>query len=105
MNEYHITCPSDTTCEGEFDLSAVVDTEATLIDFARALLHRLIREDGQQPELSGFTYEQLNRAASGFIYGQAYFERHGNSLHHLRYRMLDGSGTPVASGMGTTHLR
>ncbi len=105
LYEYHITRPSASSCEGEVDLSEADNVETTLIGFAQALLHSLISNDGQTPKLSSFTFERLNGAALGVIYGQAYFERHGNSLHHLRYLILDANGAPVASGMGTTHLK
>ncbi len=103
--DYQITNPSDNICEGEVELAAVGDIESALIDFARALMYAVIHDGSGKPTLSSFTFERLQEEVTGAIYGQAYFERRGNTLHHLRYRMLDSSGARVASGMGTTHLK
>ncbi len=104
-HEYHITHASDSSCEGEVVLAATGNVESTLIDFARALIYAVMHDGGGEPRLSSFTFERLQEEVTGVIYGQAYFERRGNTLHHLRYRMFDSSGVPVASGMSTTHLK
>lgn len=102
---YHITRPSGNTCEGEVDLADIGDIEAALLNFACALLHGAIDGDSDDRALSSFTFERMNGKINSVVYGQGYLERRGNTLHHLRYRMLDSSGAVVARGMGTKHLK
>ncbi|MFC1481155.1 hypothetical protein ACFL6E_02790 [Candidatus Neomarinimicrobiota bacterium] len=105
LHDYHITHATDNICEGEVALITDNDVDSTLIEFARALIDAVIRDGSGMPKLSSFTFERLKLEVTGVVYGQAYLERRGNTLHHLKYKILDSSGVPVASGMSTTHLK
>ena len=64
-----------------------------------------IGSDAAAPlELSSLSLERLG-PVRGRIYGQAYIERHGNTVHFLRVRLFDDQGEPVLSGMATSHIR
>ena len=104
----YITRPADRLAEGEIEVAgAESEADGRVMAFVTALFRATldIGSDAAAPlELSSLSLERLG-PVRGRIYGQAYIERHGNTVHFLRVRLFDDQGEPVLSGMATSHIR
>jgi len=103
----YITRPDAHLAEGEIEVTETgVDADEQVLAFATALL-RAALDDGSGtdslPSLSSLSLERLG-PVRGRIYGQAYLERPGTTIHFLRVRLLDEQGEPVLTGMATSHV-
>lgn len=103
----YITRPADRMAEGEVEVSATgPESERQVMAFVKALFSAALDEDSstaEQLELSSLSLERLG-PVQGRIYGQAYLERRGTTIHFMRVRLFDGQGDPVLSGMATSHV-
>ena len=93
--------------EGEVEISeSGPESERQVMAVVMALFSAALDEDSstaEQLELSSLALERLG-SVQGRIYGQAYLERRGTTIHFLRVRLFDGQGEPVLSGMATSHV-
>ena len=93
--------------EGEVEVTgAGPESERQVMAFVMALFSAGLDEDSDTAtplELSSLSLERLG-PVQGRIYGQAYLERRGTTIHFLRVRLFDGQGEPILSGMATSHV-
>ena len=54
--------------------------------------------------MSSLYVQWINEAPAGRVYGQAWLDRRGTTVHFLRVRLCDDQGRVVATGMATSHL-
>lgn len=104
----YITRPADCMAEGEVEVSGSgPEDEEQIMAFVMALFRAALdggSSTGSPPEISSLSLERLG-PIQGRVYGQAYLERPGTTVHFLRVRLFDEQGEPVLSGMATSHVR
>lgn len=93
--------------EGEIEVTGTgSEADDRIMAFVMALFRAALDEDSSTaapPELSSLSLERLG-PIRGRIYGQAYFERPGTTVHFLRARLFNEQGEPVLTGMATSHV-
>ncbi|UCH62789.1 MAG: hypothetical protein JSU77_13550 [Fidelibacterota bacterium] len=103
----YITQPADHMAEGEAKVSGSgLESERQVMAFVMALFRAALDADSNTyspPEISSLSLERLG-PIRGRVYGQAYLERPGTTVHFLRVRLFDDKGEPVLSGMATSHV-
>ncbi len=112
----YLTRPDPYLAEGELDLGPALSPaegpapeapDDQLLPFVRQLLRTAAQgegDDDQLPELSSISMQRVGGALSGRIYGQAWAERRGQTIHFLRARLIDEQGELVLTGMATCHI-
>ena len=111
----YITRPDLFLAEGELDLGPALSLaegpasdapDDQLLPFVRQLLRTAAQGEGndQLPELSSISIQRVEGPLSGPIYGQAWAERRGRTVHFLRVRLIDEQGEQVLTGMATSHI-
>lgn len=103
----YITRPADHLAEGEIEVTGTgPEAEDRVMDFVMALL-RVALDEGSSAavplEISSLSLGRLG-PIQGHVYGQAYLERQGTTVHFLRVRLFDEQGEPVMTGMATSHV-
>ncbi len=102
MEEFYFTLPAEGLAEGEIDLRpARPDVEEMVIHFSRLLLEKTLPDDGWQ--WSAFSIEWSQALPQGRLYGQAWPEREGTTVHFGRFRLIDTEGRLIATGSATAH--
>ena len=110
----YLTRPDLFLAEGELDLGPALShaegaapeaPDDPLLPFARQLLRTAAQgeDDDQLPELSSISMQEIEDTLSGRVYGQAWAERRGQTVHFLRVRLIDEQGELVLTGMATSH--
>ncbi|MCH7522066.1 MAG: hypothetical protein IIB42_10265 [Candidatus Marinimicrobia bacterium] len=111
----YITRPDLFLAEGELDLGPALSLaegpasdapDDQLLPFVRQLLRTAAQGESndQLPELSSISIQRVEGPLSGPIYGQAWAERRGRTVHFLRVRLIDEQGEQVLTGMATSHI-
>ncbi len=104
----YITRPKARLAEGEIEVTgAGPESDEQVMAFVTALFRAALDKgsDTAAPlELSSLSLERLG-PLQGRVYGRAYIERRGATVHFLRVRLFDEQGEPVLSGMATSHVR
>ncbi len=104
----YLTRPPEHLVEGEVEVTGVgPESDEQIMAFVTALFRAALDEgsDNAAPlELSSLSLERLG-PLQGHVYGQAYQERRGTTVHFLRVRLFDEQGEPILSGMATSHVR
>jgi len=103
----YITRPAERSAESEIEVTGTgPEGHDQVIAFVMALFRAALGGDSSTdapPEISSLSLERLG-PLRGRIYGQAYLERPGTTVHFLRVRLFDEQGEPVLSGMATSHV-
>ncbi len=104
----YLTRPDPFLAEGELDLGPAPEApDDQLLPFVRQLLRTAAQGEGDDdhlPELSSSSMQRVEGTLSGRIYGQAWAERQGQTVHFLRVRLYDAQGELVLTGMATSHV-
>ena len=111
----YLTRPDLFLAEGELDLGPALSlaerpasdaSDDQLLPFVRQLLRTAAQGESndQLPELSSISIQRVEGPLSGPIYGQAWAERRGRTVHFLRVRLIDEQGERVLTGMATSHI-
>ncbi|MCH7859122.1 MAG: hypothetical protein IID14_05410 [Candidatus Marinimicrobia bacterium] len=111
----YLTRPDLFLAEGELDLGPALSlaerpasdaSDDQLLPFVRQLLRTAAQGESndQLPELSSISIQRVEGPLSGPIYGQAWAERRGRTVHFLRVRLIDEQGEQVLTGMATSHI-
>ena len=111
----YLTRPDLFLAEGELDLGPALSLaegpasdapDDQLLPFVRQLLRTAAQGESndQLPELSSISIQRVEGPLSGPIYGQAWAERRGRTVHFLRVRLIDEQGEQVLTGMATSHI-
>ena len=111
----YVTRPDLFLAEGELDLGPALSlaerpasdaSDDQLLPFVRQLLRTAAQGESndQLPELSSISIQRVEGPLSGPIYGQAWAERRGRTVHFLRVRLIDEQGEQVLTGMATSHI-
>ena len=104
----YLTRPPEHLAEGEVDVAGTgPESDEQIMAFVTALFRAALDKgsDTAVPlELSSLSLERLG-PLQGHVYGQAYLERRGNTVHFLRVRLFDEQGEAILSGMATSHVR
>lgn len=100
---FNLVSPSDGLAEGELNLEkwSGVRAEALAL-FAQRLL--IAAADEPEARLSAFSIDWTQVSPAAIIYGQAWRERRGTTVHFLRFRLVDPSGETYAAGGATAHI-
>ncbi len=103
----YLTRPADHLAEGKIEVTgAGPESDDQIMAFVTALFRAALDKgsDAAAPlELSSLSLERLG-SIQGRVYGQAYLERRGNTVHFLRVRLFDEQGEVILSGMATSHV-
>ena len=98
----HLSSPSDGLVEGEILLPAGrAGNQALALLFAQQLIDYLIPPEGWRE--SSFSIKWTIPPGEGRLYGQAWFERFGTTVHFIAVRLVDESGQPIAVATTTAH--
>ena len=111
----YLTRPDLFLAEGELDLGPALSlaerpasdaSDDQLLPFVHQLLRTAAQGESndQLPELSSISIQRVEGPLSGPIYGQAWAERRGRTVHFLRVRLIDEQGEQVLTGMATSHI-
>ena len=98
----YLVSPSPGRVEGEIDLSGSSgDGHDDALLFAQQLIRQLI--DEKVWSISSFSIDWPAALPRERLYGQAWLERKGATVHFIQIRFYDGNGTMSGSGSATAH--
>ena len=99
----YLVSPSDGLAEGELNFKdwSGEQSEALAL-FAQRLL--VAAADEPEAQLSALSIDWTPISPSAIIYGQAWRERRGTTVHFLRFRLIDPAGETLAAGVATAHI-
>ena len=103
----YLTQPAEQVAEGEIQIDGGGgETDNRVTAFLMALFRAAASDDQDSAGALEFSSISLKQIVPlrGRIYGQAYIERRGITVHFLRVRLFDEQGEAVLSGMATCHL-
>ena len=106
----YLTHPAASLVEGEIELAPDAPSPGeSLLAFLHRLLAEVVQAEdahGPSPDWSSLTVQPVANLSTlrGRIYGQAWAERRGRTVHFLRVRLFDAQGEVVLTGMATSHV-
>ncbi len=103
----YLTQPTEKVAEGEIQIDGSSgETDNRVMTFVIALFRAALGDDHDSTGTLEFSSISLKQIVplEGRIYGQAYIERRGITVHFLRVRLFDEQGEAVLSGMATCHV-
>ena len=77
------------------------NSQPMVLLFAERLVKYLIPSEGWRE--SSFSIKWTTPPGEGRIYGQAWFERLGTTVHFISVRMIDKEGQTIAIATATAH--
>ena len=100
---FYLVSPGEGLAEGALNLN---DWDGEQPEALALFAQRLLVVAADEPEmpLSAFSIDWTPVSTSTVIYGQAWRERQGTSVHFLRFRLIDPAGETLGAGGATAHI-